>query len=55
MAQFLSENWLLNRRHVLRGLSVLLSLPLLDCMQPLRAAETTMAHYGNGNVSEVVV
>lgn len=40
MAHFLSRNWRLNRRHVLRGLGVSLALPLLDCMQPLRAAET---------------
>ena len=41
MAQFLSQNWLLDRRHVLRGFGVALALPLLDCMCPLRAAETT--------------
>jgi hypothetical protein len=40
MARFLSQSWLLNRRHVLKGLGVSLSLPLLNCMQPLRAAET---------------
>ena len=40
MATFLSQNWLLDRRHLLRGLGVALSLPLLECMQPLRAAET---------------
>jgi len=46
MANYLSQNWLLNRRHMLRGLGVALSLPLLDCMKPLagsslaRAAET---------------
>lgn len=40
MANFLSQNWLLNRRHLLRGLGVSLALPLLDCMRPLRAAET---------------
>ena len=37
---FLSQNWLLDRRHVLRGFGVALALPLLDCMRPLRAAET---------------
>ena len=42
MANVLSENWLVNRRHVLRGLGVSLALPLLDCMRPLRAAETAM-------------
>ncbi|QDU92922.1 DUF1552 domain-containing protein [Lignipirellula cremea] len=41
MAHFLSQNWLLNRRHVLRGLGVSLALPLLECMRPLRAATTT--------------
>lgn len=35
MANYLTQNWLLNRRHVLRGLGVALSLPLLDCMKPL--------------------
>jgi hypothetical protein len=40
MAHFLSQNWLLHRRHVLRGIGVALSLPLLDCMRPLRAAES---------------
>lgn len=40
MAHFLSQNWLLNRRHVLRGLGVSLALPLLDCMRPLLAAES---------------
>lgn len=39
MARFLAQHWLLNRRHVLRGLGVSLALPLLDCMCPLRAAE----------------
>lgn len=39
MARFLSQHWLLNRRHMLRGLGVSLALPLLDCMQPLGAAE----------------
>jgi len=41
MAHFLSQNWLLSRRHALRGLGVALTLPLLDCMRPLRAAEST--------------
>lgn len=35
---FLSQSWLLNRRHFLRGLGVSMGLPLLDCMNPLRAA-----------------
>jgi len=40
VAHFLSQNWLLDRRHVLRGFGVALALPLLDCMRPLRAADT---------------
>jgi hypothetical protein len=39
MANIFSQHWLLNRRHVLRGLGVSLALPLLDCMRPLRAGE----------------
>lgn len=39
MANFLSQNWLLNRRHLLRGLGVSLALPMLDCMRPLLGAE----------------
>ena len=39
MAHFLSQKWLLSRREVLRGMGASLALPLLDCMQPLRAAE----------------
>src|SRR3954453_360483 len=34
-----SQNWLLDRRHVLRGLGVSLALPLLDCMRPLGGAD----------------
>lgn len=33
------QNWLINRRHALRGLGVSIALPMLDCMKPLRAAE----------------
>src|SRR4051794_255223 len=32
-----SQNWLLSRRHFLRGVGVSLALPFLDCMRPLRA------------------
>ena len=39
MANFLSQKWLLPRRHFLRGLGVSLGLPMLDCMRPLRATE----------------
>ena len=39
MANYLSQNWLLSRRHALRGLGVTMALPLFECMRPLRAAE----------------
>ena len=39
MASFLSQQWLLNRRHVLRGIGVSLALPFLNCMKPLHAAD----------------
>ena len=38
MANFLSQRWLLSRRHFLRGLGTTMALPLLDAMTPLRAA-----------------
>ena len=39
MSHFRSRSWLLNRRHILRGVGVSLTLPLLDCMGPLLAAD----------------
>lgn len=36
---FLSQSWLLNRRHALRAMGTCISLPMLECMLPLRAAE----------------
>jgi hypothetical protein len=39
MSNFLSQSWLIDRRHALRGLGTCISLPFLDCMVPLRAAE----------------
>lgn len=33
-----SQRWLLSRRHLLRSAGVALALPLLNCMQPIRAA-----------------
>jgi hypothetical protein len=36
---FLSQSWLIDRRHALRALGSCISLPLLECMIPLRAAE----------------
>jgi len=40
------QNWLLNRRHVLRGLGATIALPFLDCMRPLRAAARAGAASG---------
>lgn len=38
MANFNTQNWLLDRRHLLRGFGATLALPMLDCMRPLHAA-----------------
>lgn len=35
----MSHSWLIDRRHVLRGLGSFITLPLLDCMRPAHAAE----------------
>ncbi|MCA9122419.1 MAG: DUF1552 domain-containing protein [Planctomycetales bacterium] len=40
MSNARSQAWLLDRRHLLRGLGASLALPLLDCMRPLQAAAT---------------
>ncbi len=37
------QNWLLNRRHFLRGAGALVALPLLDCMIPARATAADKA------------
>ncbi len=37
MSNIQKQNWLIGRRHILRGLGVSLALPLLDCMRPLVA------------------
>ena len=42
MANVLSQNWLISRRHVLRGIGVSIALPLLDCMRPLLAADQSV-------------
>ncbi|QDV30477.1 hypothetical protein Spb1_24110 [Planctopirus ephydatiae] len=39
MSHFLSQSWLIDRRHALRALGTCISLPMLECMVPLRAAE----------------
>lgn len=39
MSNFLSQSWLIDRRHALRAMGTCISLPLLECMVPLGAAE----------------
>ncbi|MFT5498435.1 MAG: hypothetical protein ACI9TH_003847 [Kiritimatiellia bacterium] len=39
MSNILSQSWLIDRRHALRGLGSFIALPLLDCMRPAFAAE----------------
>ncbi|MDB6038218.1 MAG: hypothetical protein JWM99_2059 [Verrucomicrobiales bacterium] len=41
MSNILSQRWLLNRRHFLRGLGASVALPLLEAMIPLRANAVT--------------
>jgi len=43
MANYLSQSWLIDRRHALRALGSCISLPFLECMVPLRAAEMQTA------------
>ena len=43
MSNYLSQSWLINRRHALRALGSFISLPLLDCMVPLSAEEKSTA------------
>ena len=38
---FLSQSWLVDRRHALRAMGACISLPMLECMVPLRAAEAS--------------
>ncbi len=38
MSNILSQKWLLNRRHMLRGIGATIALPMLDAMRPLQAA-----------------
>src|SRR5258708_6124741 len=37
MSNILTQNWLLNRRHFLRGIGATIALPLLNAMVPTRA------------------
>jgi hypothetical protein len=38
-----TQSWLLNRRHALKALGSFISLPMLECMVPLRASESATA------------
>lgn len=42
MANIRRQNWLLDRRHFLRGAGASIALPLLDCMTPLQAAPNAL-------------
>jgi len=37
MSNILTQRWLMNRRHFLRGVGATIALPLLNCMVPLRS------------------
>lgn len=39
MATFLSQSWRIDRRHALRAMGSCVSLPMLECMTPLHAAD----------------
>lgn len=43
MGRFLSQSWLIDRRHALRALGSCISLPFLECMVPLRAVADQVA------------
>jgi hypothetical protein len=43
MSNFLTQSWLMNRRHFLRGVGAVMALPLLDAMVPLTAGAATAA------------
>ena len=40
---YLTQSWLIDRRHALRALGTCISLPFLECMVPLRASEEQKA------------
>ncbi len=40
---YLSQSWRIDRRHALRAMGTCISLPMLECMVPLRAAEEATA------------
>ncbi len=42
MSHIQTQSWLISRRHALRALGSFISLPLLECMVPARAAEPVL-------------
>src|SRR6476620_7228602 len=43
MSHFLSQSWLIDRRHARRAMGSCIALPFLECMVPLRASEAFTA------------
>ncbi|MEM7600424.1 MAG: DUF1552 domain-containing protein [Verrucomicrobiota bacterium] len=43
MMNYLSQSWLIDRRHALRAMGTCVALPTLECMFPLRASETVLS------------
>src|ERR1043166_3947888 len=43
MSNYLSQSWLIDRRHALKALGSFIALPMLECMVPLRAAAAAAA------------
>ncbi len=43
MSNYLSQSWLIDRRTALKAMGTFISLPLLECMVPLRGAESATA------------
>lgn len=43
MSHFLSQSWLIDRRHALRALGSCVALPFLECMVPLKASREQIA------------
>jgi hypothetical protein len=41
MGNFLSQSWLIDRRHALQAMGTFIPLPMLECMVPLNGAEET--------------
>jgi hypothetical protein len=43
MSNIQTHKWLVDRRHVLRGIGAMIALPLLECMKPARAYASALA------------